>query len=132
MKIVIVGAGIAGLAVGWELAKAGAEVEILDRGLAGHGATWASGGMLAPGAELGAEDSALARFAHASRHAWNGFAEALEERFESPVERFDPFKKIPLNPVLANGHDVDLTATAAVAVGLALRKAGDQIGRAHV
>jgi glycine oxidase len=34
--------------------------------------------MLAPGAELGAEDSALARFAHASRHAWNGFAEALE------------------------------------------------------
>jgi type IV pilus assembly protein PilM len=55
-----------------------------------------------------------------------GFAEALEERFESPVERFDPFKKIPLSPAVAGGRDQALTATAAVAVGLALRKAGDR------
>ncbi len=50
MKIVIAGAGVAGLAIGWSLAKAGASVEIVERGLAGHGATWASAGMLAPGA----------------------------------------------------------------------------------
>ena len=42
MKILIVGAGVAGLAVGWRLAKAGIAVEILERGLAGRGATWAS------------------------------------------------------------------------------------------
>jgi glycine oxidase len=77
MKIVIAGAGAAGLAIGWSLARAGATVEIVERGLAGHGATWASAGMLAPGAELGAADTALARFAHRARAAWNGFAADL-------------------------------------------------------
>ena len=51
MKVLIVGAGVAGLAVGWLLAKAGIPVEILERGLAGRGATWASAGMIASGAE---------------------------------------------------------------------------------
>lgn len=79
MKIVIAGAGVAGLAIGWSLAEAGASVEIVERGLAGHGATWASAGMLAPGAELGGEKTPLARFAHEGRRAWNAFAASLEE-----------------------------------------------------
>jgi glycine oxidase len=78
MKVLIVGAGVAGLATGWRLAQAGASVEIFDRGLAGHGATWASAGMLAPGAELGPDASPLARFAHESRAAWPAFAADLE------------------------------------------------------
>src|SRR5258706_4951537 len=49
MKILIVGAGVAGLAIGWRLASAGVEVEILERGLAGRGATLASGGLSAAG-----------------------------------------------------------------------------------
>ena len=77
MKIVIVGAGVAGLAIGWRLAEAGASVEIFDRGLAGRGATWASAGMLAPGAERGPEAGPLARFAHESRAAWPAFAAEL-------------------------------------------------------
>ncbi len=53
----------------------------------------------------------------------DGFAEALEERFEAPVEAFDPFLKIAFDT--SNGHSTrDLASTAAVAVGLALRKAG--------
>jgi glycine oxidase len=42
MKILIIGAGVAGLSIAWRLAQAGAEVEVLERGLAGRGATWAS------------------------------------------------------------------------------------------
>ena len=61
MKILIAGAGVAGLAIGWRLASAGVEVEILERGLAGRGATWASAGMIAAGAELGPEKTAIAR-----------------------------------------------------------------------
>src|SRR5436190_21803769 len=78
MKILIIGAGVAGLSIGWRLAEAGAEVEILERGLAGQGATWASAGMIAPGAELGAEDNPVAAFAQAARANWPSFAAELE------------------------------------------------------
>ncbi|PYR62202.1 MAG: pilus assembly protein PilM [Acidobacteria bacterium] len=57
----------------------------------------------------------------------DGFAQALEERFGAPVENFDPFKKIVFEPAKLGVHDPDaLVPTAAVAVGLALRKAGDR------
>lgn len=78
MKVIIVGAGIAGLAIGWRLAQAGAQVEIFERGIAGRGATWAAAGMIAPGAELKDEPEDLTRFAQRSRAAWPGFAAELE------------------------------------------------------
>jgi len=78
MKVLIVGAGVAGLAVGWRLASAGIPVEILERGLAGRGATWASAGMIASGAELGTEKNAVAHFAHEARAKWPRFAQDLE------------------------------------------------------
>ena len=78
MKVLIVGAGVAGLAVGWRLANAGLSIEILERGLAGRGATWASAGMIAPGAELGPEKSAMAQFAREARSKWPRFAQELE------------------------------------------------------
>ena len=52
MKIVVIGAGVAGLAIGWRLAEAGQEVTVLERAQPGAGATWASAGMLAVTAEL--------------------------------------------------------------------------------
>ena len=78
MKVLIVGAGVAGLAVGWRLATAGIAVEILERGLAGRGATWASAGMIASGAELGTEKNPTAQFAREARAKWPGFARDLE------------------------------------------------------
>ncbi len=78
MKILIVGAGIAGLAIGWRLAQAGADIEILERGRAGRGATWAAAGMLAPGVETGAGREPLAEFARVARDAWPSFARELE------------------------------------------------------
>ena len=56
-----------------------------------------------------------------------GFVESLQERFNTAVEVFDPFKKISFDPAKLGVADADgLAPAAAVAVGLALRKAGDR------
>ncbi|MSO77375.1 MAG: FAD-dependent oxidoreductase, partial [Alphaproteobacteria bacterium] len=44
-RILIVGGGVCGLAIGWYLARGGHGVTILERGRAGRGATWAAAGM---------------------------------------------------------------------------------------
>ncbi len=46
--IIVVGAGIIGCAVAYELARRGASVQIVDERAVGMGATQASAGMLAP------------------------------------------------------------------------------------
>ncbi|MGE0703535.1 MAG: type IV pilus assembly protein PilM [Vicinamibacterales bacterium] len=56
----------------------------------------------------------------------DGFAKALEDRFGAPVEPLDPFKKIAIDEKVAMGDPARVARTAAVAVGLALRKAGDR------
>src|ERR1700761_3774458 len=78
MKIVIIGAGIAGLAIGWRLAQAGQEVTVLERAQPGHGATWASAGMLAVTAELLNSGPDEIKFAHYSNSLWPDFAKEIE------------------------------------------------------
>jgi type IV pilus assembly protein PilM len=57
----------------------------------------------------------------------SGFVESLQERFNTAVEVFDPFKKISFDPAKLGVTDPDgLSPAAAVAVGLALRRAGDR------
>jgi type IV pilus assembly protein PilM len=57
----------------------------------------------------------------------DGFTEALRERFGSAVDPFDPFKKISFEPAKFGVEDLEhVASTAAVAVGLALRRAGDR------
>jgi type IV pilus assembly protein PilM len=57
----------------------------------------------------------------------DGFAEALRERFGTTVESFDPFRKISFEPQKFGVEDPDTAIpTAAVAVGLALRRVGDR------
>ena len=55
-----------------------------------------------------------------------GFSEMLAERFEAPVEHFDPFKKIAFDAGKFQVDATEVASTAAVAVGLALRRAGDR------
>jgi type IV pilus assembly protein PilM len=55
-----------------------------------------------------------------------GFTEMLSERFEAPVESFDPFKKIGFDGKAQSEAAGDVAPTAAVAVGLALRRVGDR------
>ena len=57
----------------------------------------------------------------------HGFAEALQERFGTTVEFFDPFHKIAFEAAKFGVTDPEnLLPSAAVAVGLALRKTGDR------
>jgi type IV pilus assembly protein PilM len=56
-----------------------------------------------------------------------GFAEMLSERFEAPVEPFDPFKRVAFDAKRFNVDDAtDVAATAAIALGLALRRVSDR------
>ncbi|HXS06842.1 MAG TPA: glycine oxidase ThiO [Rhizomicrobium sp.] len=78
MKIVIIGAGVAGLAIGLRLAEAGQEVTVLERAQPGGGATWASAGMLAVTAEAldaGPEETEFAKY---SNSLWPDFAKKIE------------------------------------------------------
>ncbi|HTK80081.1 MAG TPA: glycine oxidase ThiO [Rhizomicrobium sp.] len=79
MRIVIIGAGVAGLSIGWRLAQAGAEVTVLERAQPGHAATWASAGMISATAEIGDHHTPEARFARHSAALWPHFAREIEE-----------------------------------------------------
>ena len=78
MKIVVIGAGVAGLAIGWRLAEAGQEVIVLERAQPGAGATGASAGMLAVTAELQDSGPAEIEFARYSNMLWPDFATKIE------------------------------------------------------
>ncbi len=78
MKIVIIGAGVAGLAIGWRLAQAGEDVTVLERGQPGAGATWASAGMLAVAAELLDPTPDEMEFSCYSNKLWPDFAKEIE------------------------------------------------------
>jgi type IV pilus assembly protein PilM len=55
------------------------------------------------------------------------FESALRERLGTEVERFDPFRNVPIDPAaLQGGSAADYAPVCAVALGLALRKDGDR------
>jgi len=85
MRVVIIGAGVAGLGIGWRLLQQGCAVTILERHQPGTGASWAAAGMLAVTAEL--EDAAEPERALALRSSaqWPAFAAELEEASGRPV-----------------------------------------------
>ena len=56
----------------------------------------------------------------------DGFREMLQERFNAPVEDFDPFRAVAWDAKKLGADAADLAPTAAVAVGLALRRVGDR------
>src|SRR5579862_6898898 len=78
MKIIIIGAGVAGLSLGWRLQLMGAPVTILDRAQPARAATWASAGMIAAGGEFADAQTAEAEFARFSRGLWPDFANEVE------------------------------------------------------
>jgi glycine oxidase len=78
VDVAIVGAGIVGLSIGWQLAGRGLSVAIFDRGPAGGGASLAATGMLAAGMELEPGGSDLLPLALDSQRLWPAFRAALE------------------------------------------------------
>ncbi|MFL6690028.1 MAG: glycine oxidase ThiO [Alphaproteobacteria bacterium] len=79
MKIIVIGAGVAGLSIGWRLAQGGARVTVLERAQPGRGATWASAGMIAATAEIEEGDTPQARLARHAASLWPHFAREIEE-----------------------------------------------------
>jgi len=78
VNIVIIGAGVAGLGIGWRLLQAGCAVTILERAQPVAGASWAAAGMLAVTAELEDATEAERGLALRSHALWPGFAAELE------------------------------------------------------
>jgi glycine oxidase len=75
--IVIVGAGICGLAIAWRLAGRGRAVTVIDAGAAGRAASWAAAGMLAPQVEAEPGEETLLPLILESRAMWRDFAAEL-------------------------------------------------------
>jgi len=55
-----------------------------------------------------------------------GFTEMLTERFEAPVEAFDPFRKVAFDTKKFKTDPAEIASTVAVAVGLGLRRVSDR------
>jgi glycine oxidase len=77
--VVVIGGGLIGCGVAYELAKRGASVTVYDRGEPGRAASWAGAGMLAPFSEELA-DPALVALCAASLRAYPAFVAELRER----------------------------------------------------
>jgi glycine oxidase len=78
-RIAIIGGGIIGLSLGWQLARKGKKVEVLERGESGRGAAWVAAGMLAPQAEMGFEEIELFNLCRKSLDLYPKFLEELYE-----------------------------------------------------
>jgi glycine oxidase len=85
MKVVVIGAGVAGLSAGWRLAEAGVETVVLERAQPGRAASWAAAGMLVALLESGDESAPEAVLARQSAAAWPRFAVDVEEQSGMPI-----------------------------------------------
>ncbi|SMO34674.1 glycine oxidase ThiO [Fodinibius sediminis] len=86
MNIGIIGGGIIGLGIGWQLVRRGQDVTLFERDTIGEGASRAAAGMLAPYAEVGFEEVPLMEFSRKSLHLYPQLLDELSEQVEeAPV-----------------------------------------------
>lgn len=75
--VIVIGGGVIGLSIAYELSGRGASVTVVDQGPLGREASWAGAGMLPPIAEAGTAEAAL-RLQSASQQLWPQFSESLQ------------------------------------------------------
>jgi glycine oxidase len=75
--VLVVGAGLAGLPVAWELVRRGATVRVVDRGAPGGATSHVAAGMLAPVTETEPDDPEHLAVGRAGLERWPAFAAAL-------------------------------------------------------
>lgn len=75
--VVIVGAGLAGLPIAWQLLRRGATVHVVDRGAPGEGTSRVAAGMLAPITEVEPDDPVHLQLGQLARERWPGFVDDL-------------------------------------------------------
>lgn len=122
MKIVVIGAGVAGLAIGWRLVQAGAEVIVLDRTQPVQGATWAAAGMIGVTSELGDAGDDEIQFARHSNSLWPDFAKDIEAQSGHAVF----YRRSGALMVAADKTQLDrFAARAATAPGLRILDAAE-------
>ncbi|QDV28004.1 glycine oxidase ThiO [Aureliella helgolandensis] len=70
--VLIVGSGVIGLSLAWELAQRGLRVRVLESGQVGRATSWAGAGILPPAAKYGANDAydQLKSLSHALHPDW--------------------------------------------------------------
>ncbi|MCB9949830.1 MAG: glycine oxidase ThiO [Planctomycetaceae bacterium] len=76
--VVVIGGGVVGLTIAYELAQSGAQVSVLDRTEFGREASWAGAGMIPPGASAHAPQS-LQSLSIAARARWPQLSAELRE-----------------------------------------------------
>lgn len=77
--VAVVGGGIIGLSVAWQLARRDAPVVVYERDEAGRGASWVAAGMLAPHSEVGFEEEEFLRLGIESLNQFPRFLGEIEE-----------------------------------------------------
>jgi glycine oxidase len=72
MRVLVIGAGVAGLSAALELAQRGAAVEVVDRGggLGAAACSWCAGGMLAPWCERESAEEAVVTLGRRALEWW--------------------------------------------------------------
>lgn len=84
-EVVVVGAGIVGAAIAWELSRRGVRTAMIDPRGAGQGATFASAGVLAPFIEAPG-GGPLHELTTRSLGMYDAFVDALRAAGDAPVE----------------------------------------------
>lgn len=74
--VIVIGGGVIGLSIAWELAGQGLSVRVLEQGSFGQEASWAGAGMLPPGRLAGARSSE-ARLRGAAHEMWPTWSQNL-------------------------------------------------------
>lgn len=86
IQVVVVGGGVIGLSVGWQLARNGMEVHLFEKGEVGQSTSHVAAGMLAPQAEANFEEIALMRLGQKSLNLYPELLDALSEDTEDVPE----------------------------------------------
>ena len=105
--VIVIGGGVIGLSIAWELAGQGASVRILEQGQFGQEASWAGAGILPPGNPEWAS-TPEARLRAASHMLWTDWTERL--RAETGID--NGYSRCGGLEVRANGSASELDAEA--------------------
>jgi glycine oxidase len=77
--VIVIGGGVIGLSIAWELAQNGVTVQVLEQGAFGQEASWAGAGMLPPGNPRQAQTTE-ARLRGGSHVLWPEWTERLRSQ----------------------------------------------------
>jgi glycine oxidase len=121
VKVIIIGAGAAGLGIGWRLAQKGAGVTVLERAQPGRGATWAAAGLIAAAHRRTGSETPEAELARLAATLWPRFSEEIEQASGRTIT----FRKIgKLDLALTAAEQCVLAADARAGAGEMLSSDG--------